>query len=236
MKYPESRLSEEEQIIFDVHHHPVVLLKISLVLSLYLAAWVFLLVTYSFFRTRWILMAGILVFVFLAVLLLVRLAKWSRAGLVLTNRRLIYTSGVLSRRTYEIPLVKVNDVSSLKSVLGRLVGCGDLVVLTSGEGGKVPFYFLRKTEALKRSIMEQVQELLAWRGPQSEDVARQVAREMARNQPTQEMQAIPPERAPIYSEIVDQIERLDLLRERNSITEEEFREAKRSLLSRLDEE
>lgn len=67
-------------------------------------------------------------------------------------------------------------------------------------------------------------------------LAVEVAQAVKREQPTYELPPLPPERPPLYSEIVDQIERLDALRERGTLTDSEFEEAKQGLIARLKKE
>jgi hypothetical protein len=77
----------------------------------------------------------------------------------------------------------------------------------------------------------------AQNGPAGDrELALEAARTVSREQPTLELPPLPPERPPLYSEIVDQIERLDAMRERGVISGGEFDEAKQGLLARLNRE
>lgn len=58
-----------------------------------------------------------------------RAATW----LVVTDRRVLTFSGVIGRRSREIPLWRVDDLASRTSVLGRIVGVGELVVSSGGD-------------------------------------------------------------------------------------------------------
>jgi hypothetical protein len=73
-------------------------------------------------------------------------------------------------------------------------------------------------------------------GERARELALEVARAVQREQPTGELPLIPPERPPLYSEIVDQIERLDSMRERGVISGAEFEEAKQAMMARLKKE
>lgn len=237
MKYPSSSLAKDETIVFDVHHHPFVLSKPALPLVVYLVVWILLVATVGFFREGWVLLVGLCVLTALAFYLAWRVVVWSHVNFVLTDRRLVHKSGVLTRHSREIPLSRINDVTCFQMVLGRIFGMGDIVIEASLEQGKAPFFDLPSPEKLKSEIIEQVHTARGDApGEGAKSLAREVAREVKREQPTVELSALPPERPPMYSEIVDQIERLDSMRERGVISDFEFEEAKRSLLDRLKKE
>jgi uncharacterized membrane protein YdbT with pleckstrin-like domain len=236
MKYPSSSLANDETIVFDVHHHPFTLSKPALPFLVFLVVWLVLLTEVGFFREGWALIAGLAVLAALAIYFAWRIAVWSHVNFVLTDRRLVYQSGVVTKHSREIPLSRVNDVTGYQMVLGRMVGMGDIVIEVS-EKGKAAFFDLPDPGKLKLAILEAVHAARADTPRESaRSLAREVAREVKREQPTSELAPLPPERPPLYSEIVDQIERLDSMRERGVITEEEFEEAKRSLLDKLKKE
>jgi uncharacterized membrane protein YdbT with pleckstrin-like domain len=178
--------------------------------------------------------------VLLCVLLLVlawRLEVWLHVSLVLTNHRLIYRVGVLSRRAWEIPISSIADISLVQTISGRAIGLGDLVIKSYSESGQTPYFRLRRPNQLKQKILEQIRKATgaaAVEVPRA--IAEEVARTMERTQPTHEIAVVPPERPPLYSEIVDQIERLEELRGRGVLSDQEFLKAKDDLLSRLGRE
>lgn len=237
MRFPSSSLAKEEIVIFDVHHHPFVLARPAAPAFAYLVVWLILLAKVRFFRVGWVLLAGLAILVLLLLYWAWRIAVWTHVNFVLTDRRLIYQSGVLTRHSREIPLSRINDVTFCQMVLGRILGMGDLVIESASETGKVPFFDLPGPAELKLEIIEQMHSDSARGGGEdAKSIATEVAREVRREQPTAEMPPLPPERPPLYSEIVDQIERLDAMRERGAITDDEFEEAKRGLLDRLKRE
>ena len=239
MKYPESELAADETIAFDVHHHPIMLGRTLLLMLAYLAVWLALVVAFDFFKGGWQMLVGLALLLALLVLFAWRVAVWTHVNLVLTDRRLVYRSGVFGRHSREIPLSRINDVTMYQMVLGRIFGTGDLVIKSASEagGGQSAFFDVPHPERLKREILEQAHAL--GRGTSGEGaraLALEVARAVQREQPTGELPRIPPERPPLYSEIVDQIERLDSMRERGVISGEEFEEAKQALIARLKKE
>lgn len=237
MKYPEKMLSEGEAKVFETHYHPVVLVKSFLPVLLFTGLWLAGLFTVEFLRERWMVVIGFALFAVLAAVAAWRLIVWLHVILALTDRRLVFQSGVFSRRSREIPLSKITDVSSYQSVSGRILGTGDLVVESESESGPVPFFNIPHPERLKATILSEAHgSMTAFRETADRSLVEDVARAVQREQPTHEITPLPPERPPLYSEIVDQLERLDGLRKRGVVSEEEFEKAKASLLKRLEGE
>jgi hypothetical protein len=54
--------------------------------------------------------------------------------LAVTDRRVVRCSGVLRRRTDELPLARIDDCTCVQSLLQRLVGVGTLQIQPSGSG------------------------------------------------------------------------------------------------------
>lgn len=54
--------------------------------------------------------------------------------IAVTNHRAIYKSGIISRRTVEMNLDQIESVEVHQSILGRVLGYGDIAVHGTGEG------------------------------------------------------------------------------------------------------
>ena len=73
----------------------------------------------------------------LALALLAALQAWFMQAiteLAITDRRVIYKRGFLSRRTIEMNMAKVETVDVQQSILGRLLGFGTIRVRGTGQG------------------------------------------------------------------------------------------------------
>ncbi|MBN9486494.1 MAG: PH domain-containing protein [Alphaproteobacteria bacterium] len=73
----------------------------------------------------------------LALALLAALQAWfmqSITELAITDRRVIYKRGFLSRRTIEMNMAKVETVDVQQSIFGRLLGFGTIRVRGTGQG------------------------------------------------------------------------------------------------------
>jgi membrane protein YdbS with pleckstrin-like domain len=80
--------------------------------------------------------------------------RWLTSSYSVTNRRLITRTGVLTRKGRDIPLHKINDVSSERGVLDRMLGCGTLVVSDASEEGKSVLHDVPHVEELRLLITD----------------------------------------------------------------------------------
>ena len=59
--------------------------------------------------------------------------RWT-TELAVTNRRVIYKRGFISRHTIEMNMDKVESVDVDQTILGRMMGYGNIVVRGTGSG------------------------------------------------------------------------------------------------------
>lgn len=57
--------------------------------------------------------------------------KWFNATYTVTTRRVITRRGVFTKHGHDLPLRRVNNVNSQRSVTDRMLGCGTLVLETA---------------------------------------------------------------------------------------------------------
>ncbi len=80
-----------------------------------------------------------------------------------TNRRVIIKVGLVSRKTVELNLEKVESIGVEQTILGRLLGYGTLVVVGTG-GTKEPFQRIADPMAFRRAVNEATEALRARSG------------------------------------------------------------------------
>jgi hypothetical protein len=85
-----------------------------------------------------------------------RFVTWRTMHFVITNDRLIYRSGVFAKRGIQIPLERVNNVNFKQGILERIVGAGDLLVESAGEDGQQRFTDVRHPDKIQNIIHEQI--------------------------------------------------------------------------------
>ena len=134
--------------------------------------------------------------------LVVSLVKWRTTYFVVTSQRLIYREGVIARDGVEIPLDRVNNVNFSQSILERFLGVGDLLVESGGQDGQQLFSDVSQPEKVQNIIHSTIREMHSARTDG---------------------------RGPLTS-LAAELERLEGLRDRGSLTPEEFEIQKRRLL------
>jgi uncharacterized membrane protein YdbT with pleckstrin-like domain len=81
--------------------------------------------------------------------------RWRATTYSLTNRRLVMRTGVLNKVSVDLPLWRVSDVSTKRSLGDRLLGCGTLVAETAGEGA-VALRDVPDVRHVQRAMAEQL--------------------------------------------------------------------------------
>jgi uncharacterized membrane protein YdbT with pleckstrin-like domain len=59
--------------------------------------------------------------------------QWYVDRIVVTDQRIFEVSGVLTRKVASMPLTRVTDMTYQRSLLGRILGYGDLIVESAGQ-------------------------------------------------------------------------------------------------------
>jgi membrane protein YdbS with pleckstrin-like domain len=62
-----------------------------------------------------------------------KVAEWSVEYFVITNQRMLLTSGIITHKVAMMPLAKVTDMSFERSINGRLLGYGQFVLESAGQ-------------------------------------------------------------------------------------------------------
>lgn len=75
---------------------------------------------------------------------------------VITNKRVILQTGVLTRRSFEMPFSKIESVYSEANAIDSMANCGSVVVCGTG-GTKEVFPYVVDPETFKMKIQEQIE-------------------------------------------------------------------------------
>lgn len=149
MGYIESQLLPNERIVARTARNKVVLLFPMLIATLFAVA----------------ALAGLLAQQAVAIVLVLLLLAITTGGIAwlvfrsadfaVTTSRLILKQGLISRRTLELQLNKVEAVNVEQSLLGRILGYGTLEV--SGTGGtKEVFSIVNHPDAFRTAVQAQI--------------------------------------------------------------------------------
>lgn len=160
MAYPRALLSEGEDVVLDLHPHakalivPLALVPVIVGLGSFLAA-----ITPAGSAQRPLQLAVlVVVLIALARFSLPPYLRWQSTHYVITNRRIVLRSGILSRSGRDIPLNRVNDVSFEHGLVERMLRTGSLTVESAGERGQLVLTDVPRVERVQRTIYELVQQ------------------------------------------------------------------------------
>ena len=161
MPFPKRLLTSDEEVVLDTRPHWIALVGPVAVTLLLIAGLVAALVNIhgtgggkSVLR-RWIVV--IVVLVLFVAYPLRRFVQWATSHFVVTNERLIHRSGLVAKRSMEVPLNRINDVRFEQGVFERIIGAGDLIVESAGERGQEVFDDVRHPEAVQKVIYERAE-------------------------------------------------------------------------------
>jgi uncharacterized membrane protein YdbT with pleckstrin-like domain len=138
MSYVEKHLMEGEKIVYGTRLHWIVLVPALLLGALFCASGVALLIA-SANRTGdprvsgYSLTVGGAALLAIAVVILVRgILTRNAVQMAVTNKRVIAKVGVVTRRTVDLLLSRVESVGVEESVMGRMLGYGTVVIRGTG--------------------------------------------------------------------------------------------------------
>lgn len=159
MPFPRKLLNPHEDVAVDLHPHWWYFAKPTAVLVASIGFGILtLFVTDQGTQPRNIMGWLSLVFLMLSILWLIgRYMKWGTTNFVITSDRLIFRQGVVAKQGVEIPLERVNTVHFNQSVFERIVGAGDLVIESGGEQGQQRFTDIRQPDRVQREIHSQME-------------------------------------------------------------------------------
>lgn len=203
MPFPRRLLNDNENMVLDLHPHWWFFgsSAISLVAVMFATAWLRAQLTPGWIETS-ITYLGIAGIIVTASWLVMNLVKWRTTYFVVTSHRLIYRQGVVSREGVEIPLERVNNVNFTQSMFERLLGVGDLLIESGGQDGQQTFTDIAQPERVQNIIHSTIQ-----------------------NRGNMRFTG-----APSVASVADELERLEALRDRGTLTEDEFQEQKRRII------
>jgi uncharacterized membrane protein YdbT with pleckstrin-like domain len=156
------------------------------------------------FREYPIIALGFILLIFPAGSMFKDVLEWQSRQYIITNRRVLQTWGVFNKSEIDSSLDKVNDVKMVQSFLGRIFDYGDIEILTASDLGVNLFKRINDPVVFKTSMMNAKERM-------NEE-----------SSPLQYSTGVPA-----------MIEQMDQLKRRGVISEEEFQEKKKDMLSKL---
>lgn len=202
MPYPKKLLNDYETVALDLHPHWWYFARPVLALIGSIVIGILGLVFTDDDAEKGITWVAIILIVGSALWLIIRYMKWATTNFVITSDRIIFRSGVLAKSGIEIPLERVNNVLFNQSIFERMLGAGDLLIESGGEDGQQRFSDIRRPERVQNLIHSQME----------------VNESRRFNAPA------------AAGDVASQLEKLEGLLERGTISREEFDAEKAKLL------
>jgi uncharacterized membrane protein YdbT with pleckstrin-like domain len=200
--YPRKLLNTGEDIVLDLHPHWRIFLAPGALIVLALVGVGVLVAIVDPEEPLVVAAAGVPGVIGL-VWLIWRYIVWRTTHFVLTTDRVIYRSGVVSKAGQNIPLERINNVAFSQTVLERLLRVGDLVIESAGETGRQVFADVLNPSRVENRIVAEMEHAKARDDTRAGRAGLSVADELAK---------------------------LDDLRQRGVITEQEFTQQRTRLL------
>lgn len=211
MGFPRQLLSDDEEIVVDMHPHWWRLLPFGVFLVVAVIGGLAVLVAAGSGALWLAARIAVAVVVIVALALFgVRYARWTTTEFVVTTERVISRTGVLAKNGIEIPLDRINTVFFEQKPFERLLGSGDLGIESAGEGGRQTFANIRKPNMVQAEIYAQ--------------------KEGFEERRLRRIGSMGAAAAPMS--VADEIAKLDELRKQGVLTEAEFQAMKMELLNK----
>ena len=137
--------------------------------------------------------------------MLIRYLKWLTTNFVITSNRLIFRQGIVAKSGIEIPLERVNNVNFHQTVFERVLGAGDLLIESGGEDGQQRFTDIRRPAQVQNLIHAQMESHYQRRAGYAAPAA-------------------------TTGDVTEQLERLEGMLQRGTLTQAEFEAQKARLL------
>ncbi len=162
MGYIENNLIPGEQILFKTRLHSITVLFRALLGGIIALLGLFCLYKsmagrddpHAQFRI-WAIFGGILI-VMGVVSVILAILKRNATEMAVTNRRILIKTGILSRRSIELLLSRVESILITESFMGRMLGYGSVVVRGTG-GTPEPFDYIARPKEFRRCVQEQIE-------------------------------------------------------------------------------
>ena len=206
MPYPKKLLNQDETIALDLHPHWWFFVEPASALVASIIAAIVIRVALDGDAEKYLTYVALAAIVLTAIWTLLRYLKWITTNFVITSDRIIFRHGVVGKMGIEIPLERVNNVNFNQTAFERLIGAGDLLIESGGEDGQQRFTDVRKPQRVQNLVHAQVEAKSRQRGGYAAAAGA----------------------API--DVAGQLEKLEGLYQRGSLTADEFEAQKQRLL------
>lgn len=166
---------------------------------------------------------------------LVAVALWRSQEYVLTNQRVIHVRGLVSKQSSDSALESLTDARIVIPWLGKLMGWGDLFLMTASASGDERLRALLDPIGFKKAVMEAKTErtMVLNTGARGQPAPLPVAAAAPVAAPAAPAPAAPVSAAMSADDVTRTLTALAGLRDSGAITPEDYEAKKQELLDRL---
>ncbi|MGY4710216.1 PH domain-containing protein [Mycolicibacterium sp. CBM1] len=161
MGYPDNVLAGDEQVVLHRHPHwkrlvgPVLVLLVSTAVAAFVAA---LINTTTWDPTAKKVLFGVVAAIWVILvgwLTLWRFLSWLTTHFVITDRRVMFRHGLLTRSGIDIPLARINSVEFRHGLLDRMLRTGTLVIESASQD-PLEFHDIPRVERVHSLLYHEV--------------------------------------------------------------------------------
>lgn len=161
MRYPHNVLASDEQVV--LHRHPHWKRLIGAVVVLILATALASFVAGVVNNTSWDPSAKRVIFAVIGVIWLVVVGwltlwpflGWMTTHFVITDRRVMFRHGILTRSGIDIPLARINSVEFRHRIVDRMLRTGTLIIESASQD-PLEFYDIPRVEQVHALLYHEV--------------------------------------------------------------------------------
>ncbi len=171
MSYVDKNLVPGETVIYETRLHWIVMLGHLAVGCLLLGVPGASLLTYALSHTNMdttdlhlMEAGGLALLVCGLVVILIGAARRNATEMAVTNHRVVVKTGLLSRKTIEMLLNKVESIEISETPVGRLLGYGTIVIIGTG-GTSEPFHKMARPLEFRSHVQQQIEQATLSRRP-----------------------------------------------------------------------
>lgn len=154
MVFTEDELTQGEYVVASLRTHSKEIWGALAILSATVVVLVAALV-YLHDKGTWVVLTLVIAaLLIIAVWVLRPISRWYSTHFVVTNKRIITRHGIVSTAGRDIPLYRVNDVSSEQGPLDRILGCGTLVISDASQQTGLSFRDIPQVKKVQVEITQ----------------------------------------------------------------------------------
>ena len=155
MPFPRKLLLPDEEVALDIHPHWVFFAEPILVLVAGIVSGGFVLALGEGNLRKGLGIVAVAALAVGALWTILRYAKWVTTNFVVTSHRILHRHGVFAKAGVEIPIDRVMNVNFTQNVRERLMGAGNLLIESGGEDGQQTFTDIRRPQTVQKLILQE---------------------------------------------------------------------------------